>query len=64
MELYWGATLGFRLCDCSLVLTKSMGKTHVTPMMPAMPPLMILGNKLKSTQQQLLNMLLKCALHM
>ena len=27
----------------SLVLTRSRGKTQVTPMIPAIPPLMILG---------------------
>ena len=30
---------------CSRVLTRSRGKTHETPMMPAMPPLMILGRR-------------------
>ena len=33
---------------CNLVLTRSSGKTQVTPMMPAMPPLMILGRRANS----------------
>ena len=42
------AGLGMNRLTCwfwSLVLTRSSGKTQVTPMMPAMPPLMILGRR-------------------
>ena len=45
MLLYIASPLGPTFWFCSRVLTRSRGKTQVTPMMPAMPPLMILGRR-------------------
>jgi len=47
MLLYMRSPLGPICWFCSLVLTKSSGKTHVTPMIPAIPPLMIFGSRLQ-----------------
>lgn len=47
IDLYMHRPDGATCWFWSLVLTKSMGKTHVTPMIPAIPPLMIFGSNLK-----------------
>lgn len=37
---------------CSLVLARSMGNTQVTPISPAMPPLMSLAGRLRGQECQ------------
>lgn len=59
MDLYIFSPFGPTFWLCSLVLTRSSGKTHVTPMMPAMPPLMIFGSRLEHVENKTLNIYLK-----
>ncbi len=49
MLLYIRSPFGPICWFCSRVLTKSIGNTHVTPMIPAMPPLITRGRRLKQT---------------
>ena len=46
IEWYWRMPSGPICWFCSRVFTRSRGNTHDTPMIPAMPPLIILGSNL------------------
>lgn len=43
IPLYWATPSDVIFWFCSLVLNKSIGNTHETPTMPAMPPFKIFG---------------------
>lgn len=46
IDLYIFSPFGPTCWFCSRVLTKSSGNTHDTPIMPAIPPLIIFGSRL------------------
>lgn len=51
IDLYIFSPDGPTFWFCRRVLTKSSGNTHVTPMMPAMPPLMTFGRSLSNGRE-------------
>lgn len=47
IDLYIFSPFGPTCWFCNRVFTKSSGKTHETPIIPAIPPFMIFGSRLK-----------------
>lgn len=58
MDLYIFSPFGPICWFCSLVLTKSNGKTHDTPMIPAIPPFIIFGSNLKYSNEKLFHQII------
>lgn len=52
IDLYIFSPLGPTFWFCRRVLTRSSGNTHVTPMMPAMPPLITFGSRLRKCMRR------------
>lgn len=52
IDLYIFSPFGPTVWLCNRVFTKSNGKTHDTPIIPAIPPFIIFGSKLKVYRQK------------